>query len=589
MENLAHTSRFLMQASLGADDALIKNVAEKGATTWLNEELNRPLTRTDTFQSLTHDIWQEFRGKLVAAHGEKAINGSGNNPALPYKWYFHMAWWQHTLADREHTLRQRVAQALSEILVISDNSSLELDAVGMANYYDLLYKHAFGSYTDLLYDVSMHPCMGVYLSHMNNEKADPARHIHPDENYAREIMQLFSIGLYELNSDGTRKKDSQGRDIPTYDNDDIKALARVFTGLKAQHFEFEWENDFWRKEYNGHPISFSDGIDKTYKRIPYVTMTKPMIVEEDFHDREAKQLLGGHISLAGGQTGEEEIRHVVERLVSHSSTAPFIARHLINQLVTSNPSPQYVERVAQKFGTQGNLKAAVEEILTFPLTNPVSGVSFASATVENGKSVQSQKLKSPLLRVTQLLRAFNVSNESGKLWLIGDDIQEMLAQHPLSSPTVFNFYKPAFVPHGELERMDLVAPEFELHTAATSIAWVNTMYYWLFGEYYPWVSTSISTKPGVLNAPELEPERLRTHAANQLKFNFDRALGLATSPDQHDNLIDEMSLLLTGKTNLSIKPQIKSAFKNYADNPEWVVQTVIFMLAISPEFTVLEA
>lgn len=588
MDNLNRTSRFLMQATLGVNHATLKQVADTGIERWLDQQLNHRASSSHTFAAATNSIWQQFRTRLKSAHGERAINGEGNNPALPYKWYFHMAWWNHTLSNNEDLLRQRVAQALSEILVISDNSSLELDAVGMGSYYDLLYNHAFGDYADLLYDVSLHPCMGVYLSHMNNRKADPAQHIHPDENYAREVMQLFSIGLYQLNPDGSRKTNHRGQPIPTYNNGDIKELARVFTGLRAHSYQYEWNTSFWESSYNGYEVGFDDGIDKTYKTVPFVNMTRPMAIDENYHDREPKRLLNGHIKLPGGQSGQQEIRNTIEALVRHPSTAPFIARNLINQLVTSNPSPAYVRAVAAKFGPRGNLKAVVREILTYPLRNPVADVEFSAARQEGNNTVQSQKLKSPLLRVTQLLRSFNAHNASNRLWLIGDDVQEMLQQHPLSSPTVFNFYKPDFVPHGALERRDLVAPEFELLTSATSIAYVNFMYYWFFGDFYPAVSTVINGTPGILNVPELDPDRLRNNGRDQIKLDFRHELELAEA-GRHDELIDHMSLLLTGQTNLAIKPRIKAAFKRYQDTPLWVVQTVAFMLAISPEFTVQEA
>lgn len=491
------------------------------------------------------------------------------------------------MSSNTDLLRQRVAQALSEILVISDNSSLELDAIGMGSYYDLLYNHALGDYADLLHDVSLHPCMGVYLSHMNNRKADPTQHIHPDENYAREVMQLFSIGLYQLNPDGSRKIDRQGNAIPTYDNADIKEMARVFTGLRADSYQYEWNTGFWSNSYNGYKVGFEDGIDKTYKTVPFVNMTQPMVIDENYHDRAPKRLLNGHINLPGGQSGQQEIKATIDALVSHPSTAPCIARHLINQLVTSNPSPDYVRAVAAKFGRRGNLKAVVREVLTYPLHHPVASVKFAAARREGEQEVQSQKLKSPLLRVTQLLRGFGAGNESGRLWLIGEDIQEMLQQHPLSSPTVFNFYKPDFVPHGPLERRDLVAPEFELLTSATSIAYVNLMYYWFFGEHYPAVSTQINASPGIHNVPELDPDRLQQASRDRIKPDFDHELQLAHA-GKHDELIDHMSLRLTGQTDLAIKPRIKAAFERYKDTPIWVVQTVAFMLAISPEFTVQE-
>ncbi|MBN3561961.1 DUF1800 family protein [Aliamphritea spongicola] len=590
MNTLSQTSRFLMQSTLGADQQTVQDVSQQGIDNWLNNQLNSTLSSGNTYADTSREIWQYFRSKLLSQYGESAINGESNNPALPYKWYFHMAWWQHALnTPPEHLLRQRIAQALSEILVISDNSQLELDAVGMGSYYDLLYKHAFGNYSDLLYDVSMHPCMGVYLSHMNNRKAEPARHIHPDENYAREIMQLFTIGLYELNPDGSRKTDASGRPLDSYNNDDIKELARVFTGLKASGYEYEWNTSFWESSYNGYPVSFDDGIDKTYKVPPFINMTKPMAIDEDRHDRGSKQLLKGRVKLPAGQGAEREIRSAVKQLVAHPNTAPFIATHLINQLVTSNPSKAYVKAVAAKFGKEGNLKAVIREILTYPQKNAVAKKRLPSARQEGNQTVQSQKLKSPLLRATQILRAFRAGNRSGKLWLIGDDLQTLVQQHPLSSPTVFNFYKPDFAPHGPLELAGFVAPEFELHTSATSIAYVNMMYYWFFGEYLPAVSTRINSTPGIHNVPELDPDVLNRDTENKLQLDFSAEIAMAKDPASHSALIDRMSLLLTGTTDLSIKPQILEAFKHYRDQPAWVVQTIAFMLTISPEFTVLEA
>jgi uncharacterized protein (DUF1800 family) len=586
MDDLAKTSRFLMQATLGVNAETMVQVSQQGIENWLQQQLNTPLQQRNIFESSTNKIWQDFRARLLAQHGETAINGDGNDPALPYKWYFHMAWWHHTLSSQQDLLRQRIAQALSELLVISDNSSLELNAVGMGSYYDLLYQHAFGSYADLLYDVSMHPCMGVYLSHMNNQKADPSQHIHPDENYARELMQLFSIGLFELNQDGSHKTDAAGNSIPSYDNTDIKELARVFTGLHAESYQYEWLTSFWSHDYNGYPVSFNDGVDKAYKTVPFVNMVKPMQVDEGYHDRGAKRLLKGHIVLPGGQNGATEIKTVINRLVAHPNTAPYVARHFITQLVTSNPSAEYITAVAQRFGTRGDLKAVVKEVLTYPLHKPVASLSLPATAMPDGKAVQSQKLKSPLLRVTQLLRAFNAKNKSGKLWLIGDDIQDMLKQHPLSSPTVFNFYKPDFTPHGALEEKQLVAPEFELHISSTAIAYINLMYYWFFGNRYPAVSTVLSAD--VANVPELDPDRLQNNQQDRLKLDFSFFWPLAADPNQHDLLIEYLSLLLVGKRHVSIKPRIKAAFEAYKDHPEWVLQTICFMLAISPEFTVQE-
>lgn len=577
-------SRFLMQATLGADFKLIQQVAQSGEKYWLEQELQHQATDS-LFENKTADIWHYFREKLLRAHGETAINGDSNNPALPYKWYFRMAWWDEIIQAKSGLLRHRIAQALSEILVISDNSILELDAVGMASYYDLLYQHAFGNYADLLYDVSMHPCMGVYLSHMNNRKADKQQNIHPDENYAREIMQLFSIGLYELNTDGSRKLDDKGNDIASYDNHDIRNMARVFTGLKAASYQYEWNNSFWQSSFNGYQVDFNDNIDKTFKVVPFVNMTQAMQVDETFHDRNSKSLLKGHITLAGNQSAEQEIRTVTRQLVNHPNCAPFIARKLINQLVTSNPSKAYIQAVVDKFGPHGDLTAVIKEILTYPLQNNIN----TADTPIIPKSIQSQKLKSPILRTTQILRAFNAFNASKKLWFIGEDIQELVQQLPMSSPTVFNFYKPDFTPHGPLAQANLFAPEFELHTSATSIAYVNMMYYWFFGNFYPAVSTRINTNPDINNVPELDPNKLHGNDKDKIQLDFNHEISMAKNSNMHDELIRHMSLILNAKIDISIHKKIKAAFQPYQDNPLWVVQTIAFLLTISPEFTVQEA
>ena len=624
------SARFLMQATLGVDYATMTQVSTQGIENWLDEQLNNSWRTEDSFYRKVRDLWRGrsgnsgFRKLFKDRYTESRINGDGNNPALPYNYYFRMAWWHRTLAkgvgrrdsnvdpvtetakitaeesDSNDLLRHRIAQALSEILVISENSILELDAEGMATFYDLLYKHAFGNYKDLLTEVSLHPCMGVYLTHINNRKGDSSQKIHPDENYAREVMQLFTIGLFELNADGTRKKNAQGKDIPTYDNDDIKELARVFTGVKADKYQYEWPSAEVGEEgdritfgsIEGDEILLDDNVSKTFKMVPYVDMITSMRLDDSFHDLNAKSLLNGWIQLpqrtaqGDGSSTRLDIEQAIARLVSHANTAPFIAMKLIQQLVTSNPLPDYVRSVASKFGAEGNLKAVIREILVYPLSNPVTRQAQSNG---NGNI---EKLKSPLLRVTQLLRAFQVRNDSNRMWLVGEDIKAAVNQHPLCSPTVFNFYKSDFTPHGPIEEAEKQAPEFELHNAYTSISYVNMLYDWLFGEALPVVSTEIQTSGGPIIVPELDGDRLLSRSENKLRFDFTEELELAKNYNTHDQLIERISLLLTGKEQSSIKPQIKNAFANYdpakPNERLWIVQTVVFMVALSPDFTVLE-
>lgn len=590
MNSLLETSRFLMQATLGYNQAQLQQISSDGITTWLANQLASAPLSNDHYQSIANNIWQNFRSQCLAKAGgdETKLNGDNNNPCLPYKWYFRMAWWQRCIENNESDmLRRRVAQALSEILVISDNSSLELDAVGMASYYDLLYKHAFGSYKDLLFDVSMHPCMGVYLTHMNNRKA--SGNIHPDENYAREILQLFTIGLFELNPDGSRKQ-SSGADIPSYNNDDIKELARVFTGLKADSYEYEWATPFWNKAaLNGTDVSFTDSVSKSYKTVPYVNMTQEMKVDENFHDRDPKSLLKGQLQLPANVNGKLEIRNAVNKLVEHPNTRVFVAKKLIQQLVSSNPSPAYILHVANAFGSDGNLKDTVEAVLTYPLNNPVASQRFPAAYSQAGKDVQSQKLKSPSLRLSQLLLAFSADNASKKYWMTAEDTMFSLRHNPMSSPTVFNFYKSDYVPHGALEQLDLVAPEFELHDSATSIAYVNVLYDWLFGETLASVSSEVSRTANVFNIPELDEVKLFDKTDNRLSLDLAAYITRANSPANHDALIEELGVLLTAKENLAVKAHILNAIRDYSSNGEWVMQTIIFMIAASPEFTLMEA
>ena len=559
-------AKFMMQSTLGADKKNIKYLSLKGINFWLNEQFSSNVKSSETFLSHTQSIWNHFRKSFLSNYKEEYINGIGNDPALPYWYYFRMAWWEKSLTDdRSNMLRSRIAQALSEIVVISDKSNLQLDALGMASFYDILYKNAFGRYGDILEEVSMHPTMGVYLSHINNQKENKSKNIHPDENYAREIMQLFTIGLNELNTDATEKIGKNGQPIPTYTNKDIKEMAKVFTGLKASSYQFEWDSAMGG--FNNYKIDFEDGVSKKYKTIPFINMVEPMESEEAYHDKSAKILLNGKVNVPANQTTKKDIQKVVRDLIKHPNTAPFISKKMIQQLVTSNPSPKYVKDVAKAFGINGDMKAMIKAILT------------------HIEAKKGQKLKSPFLRATQILKSFNVYNNSKKLWIIGDSLDYLLQQHVLSSPTVFNFYLPDYTPHGEIEDAGMVAPEFQIHNSATSIGYVNLMYNWCFGGNLPMVSTVINSK--ITNIPELDWETLEKNIKDKLHLDFSYEVSLAKEK-KFDELIEHLSMTLTGEKNVEYKKDIKQAFKNYDYQPQWVVQTIVFMIVIAPEFTVLK-
>ncbi len=544
-------SAFLMQASIGADLETIEYVAQIGKEAWLDEQFSkRP---KDSCEEHVAFIWEHFVQALSDKWGYQKI--LGNELVLPYWMYWRMSWWETTLKTEE-ILRHRIALALTEILVISDKSILELNSFGLANYYDMLYKHAFGNYEELLYDVALHPCMGVYLTHLNNPKEDRYNHIHPDENFAREIMQLFTIGLYELNLDGTRKT-KNGKPIATYDNEDIKQMAKVFTGFGPGAYWWPWE------DYSSQDVYW--GVKEN--KVPNIDLTKPMQAFEDQHDRGEKVLLKKK-RLKAKQNAKEDVKQAVRFLVKEQNTAVFISKKLIQSLVTSNPSKAYVKAVAKTFidngmGQTGDLKAVISKILL------------------HKEAKVGVKMKEPMLRATQILRAFKAYNDSNKLWGTGFIIEENVKQHPLSAPSVFNFFQSDYAPHGAIEKKKLVAPEFQMMNAATSIAYVNLMYEWFFGDGYLLVSTQASSDR--FDVPELNWQKIQDR--DKVKLNLALEEKLATiSPSK---LIDHLSLILTaGRLSAQTKQDILESIKTYENRADWVVQTALFMITISPDFTI---
>ncbi|HAS8175191.1 TPA: DUF1800 domain-containing protein [Vibrio vulnificus] len=337
-----------------------------------------------------------------------------------------VAVWWHQANHAPDQLRQRVAFALSEIFVVSRyGASLNGRAPELTHYYDMLLEHAFGNYRDLLEAVTRHPVMGDYLSMMANQHADPQKNRFPDENYAREVMQLFSIGLYQLNQDGTPLLNN-GALLPTYSQDDIENLARVFTGWHLA----DKSNGSWTSKQG----------DWFQAMAPYA----------DKHDSDEKVVMGERFP--AGQSIEQDMAQAMAMLTNHANTGPFIARLLIQRLVTSNPSPQYVERVTLAFndngkGIRGDLKAVIQAILLDP-------------EALNGST---ERLKEPLISMTNLYRALEAKsadptgryhNSNGTFFAFG--------QAPLSSPSVFNFFSPDYAPNAQMKEKGLVAPEFQI-------------------------------------------------------------------------------------------------------------------------------
>lgn len=559
--DLAGASRFLGQASFGTDFEIIEEVGNMGISNWLDQQLLLP--PEVSFLDTTEMIWNHFVQEYIDMYGAGQVEG--NDDILLFGAYWRMAYWNNILKSND-IVRQRVALALSEIFVISQQSELDLTCYGLADYYDLLYKNAFGNYRDLLYDITLHPSMGYYLSHLNNPKSDPANNVHPDENYAREIMQLFSIGLYELNQDGTRKLDN-GEYIATYDNDDIKEYAKIFTGFAPQ--EYYW---VWDAAVANIPVEWGSGLN-----VPVImNMTLPMQVMDEWHETGEKHLLN-NMTVPAGQTGVEDINDAIDNLFNHDNVGPFIGRLLIQRLVKSNPTPAYIERVAQVFndngqGERGDLGAVVRAILMDAEARDCAWLNDATAG----------KLREPFVRAVHLLKAFNATNDSGKLYGFGYLVDEVSKQHVLSSPSVFNFFLPDFQPNGVIADANMVAPEFQLHTSTASIDYLNFLYDSFLGDFYLLVSTTSSMED--IGFPNTDFDITPDEDWVRLDLSDENALAIDNNPTE---LIERLDIILTGgQLSENAKETILNTINLFQVEPELMVKAALYLIMLSPDYNI---
>ena len=353
-------------------------------------------------------------------------------------------------------LRQRVAWALGQIWVVS---GLKLnDASQMLPYWRLLQQDAFASYRQIMSDITLSPAMGHYLDMVNNDKPNPAKGTGANENYARELMQLFTIGLDQLNPDGTYKLDSAGQRIPTYSQETIEGFARAFTG--------------W-----------------TYAPMPGATprahnpanFTAPMVAYDANHDTGEKVLLNG-TKIAAGGSAQADLDAALDNIFQHPNVGPFVSRQLIQHLVTSSPSPEYVRRVAavfanNGFGQRGDMAAVVKAILTDPETRQGDGGS--------GTAV-AQHLREPVLFITAVLRALQstVTTTNG---LPGQ--ASNMGQNPFYPPTVFNYFPPDY----EIGGTNLNAPEFGIYSPATAMRRLDFLNSLIFNRNVSGVTTDLTS------------------------------------------------------------------------------------------------
>ncbi|MEJ2137865.1 MAG: DUF1800 domain-containing protein [Gammaproteobacteria bacterium] len=510
IRTIADAFRFLNQATLGATKEEASRVVDMGYEAWIDEQMELPVSLSLPFVyaelQITGDIERTTR---TAVWIRNAIHGPDQ-------------------------LRQRVAFALSEIMVVSEVGVLHDWGLGIASYQDMLANNAFGNFRNLMEDVTLHPAMGMYLSMLGNLKPDPEKNIRPDENFARELMQLFTIGLDELNIDGTVKKDAQGHGIPTYTQDIIQGFAHVFTG---------WYYD--KSADEPYPPIHPNNRNRTV----------PMVLIPERHDTGPKTLLNG-VTLPARNDGERDLKDALDNIFQHPNVGPFISTRLIERLVTSNPSPAYVARVARVFndngkGIRGDLGAVVKAILLDKearpgMFSPIDG-----------------KLKEPLLRLTQLWRAYGaLPTETSNLYRI-EKMWEQVGQGPLDAESVFNFFQPNYAPPGEIRDMQLVAPELQI--ATDYLTTIFTSYLYL--QTHDWNT--------------LEPEGYKYPSKIFIDFEEDNAL--AADPDA---LIDGIAeRLLGGEISATLRSEVRKLIVDIpAEWPESRTSAAIFLIASSPEF-----
>lgn len=419
-------ARFLLQATFGPRPGEVEALRAKGFGRWLDEQMALPpashLAAYDQLVALTGD--PRTQGLVQESLMAQAVQG----------------------ADQ---LRQRVVFALSELFVVSDrDADIRKTGAGLASYVDLLGRNAFGSFRRLLEEVTLSPSMAIYLDLAGSSRSIPELGRNPNENYAREVLQLFSIGLYQLHPDGTLRLDAGNQPIATYDQETVKAFARAFTGWTLGGQNRRNEQRFFR---------------------PVLNDRLPLEAWEQYHDTGEKRLLDGTV-LPAGQSARTDLEDALDAVVRHPNVGPFVCRSLIQRLVSSNPSPGFVYRCGRVFaddgtGARGNLGAVVRAIL----------LDYEARAPQLAARPDAGHLREPVVRLVGLLRALDARPRNGR-WRFVTQLERQglsLGQTPLRSPSVFNFFDPAYAQPGEIGKAGLVSPELQITTETTSLGAAN--------------------------------------------------------------------------------------------------------------------
>lgn len=545
-QSASEAHRFLVQATFGPTSSDIQRVTSLGYDDWIDAQL--ALQPRSTHYALLKRAMEQRK------------------TTAPYWQDLHHGWWTLAVHD-DAQLRLRLAFALSQIFVVSN---LSVDTRLVASYADMLTERSTGSYRSLLEAVALHPAMGTYLSHLYNRKEDPLTGRVPDENFAREVMQLFSIGLHLINDAG-QAVDANGRVlvegeplVETYTAADVSGLAKVFTGLgwhrSGDQMSLPWWRCFWRAQ--------DCQSEEQYWR--------PMSFYDNEHSVSVKRFLSVEVPAQATPDPAASLRIALDRLANHPNTAPFISKQLIQRLVSSNPSPSYVRDITQVFRSSGgNLGAVAKAILLHPEARqpqlrPIDQAAYG-------------KLREPILRWTHALRALphtSVNQQAtaspelmGYMLSSGtEDASSSLGQAPLLSPSVFNFFRPGYTPPQSVTASKgLVAPEMQITSETSVLGYANFM------------ATSLRDGWG--------PQQPDPHNRRDVKFDWTGFTSLANRPDA---LVEEMAQRLLGQAlpatrqaqAVTALEAIGSSSTLNDDQRLRRVQAAALLITLSPEFLI---
>ena len=581
MKAKVRAAQFLSKATFGPTqesiDSLARRISEVGykraTSQWIDQQFDLQPT---SHEAVARDI--------IHVDGREP-----NTQGIGVSLYRYQAWW-HIALTSEDQLRQRVAWALSQIFVIGDSGtgfnnddkrSIGLgnetitDWLGMSDYYDMLSEGADGTYRELLEDVTYHPCMGDWLSSRGNRKANISAGRFPDENYAREIMQLFSVGLYHMHQDGRLKTDENGNLIPTYDNEQIKELGRLFTGFKYKHYS---RSDFYVPRNFGEPME-----------IHVAEHDNNMNYSEDPNAPASKTVFGTVLPPLPSAVTQADVKAEIgaglDAIANHPNVAPFICRLLIQRMVKSNPSRAYLRRVTRIFndngrGVRGDIKAVVKAILTDPeLYRGQRVVRRRNPTRVDVivRGTEYSRLREPILRTTSLIRAMRPTTDyaSGYM-MLSNSVGGEFGQMPFRSPSVFNFYLPDYQPPGDLigytpSRRNpydsLYAPEFQILNGVTANKMLNRFRVWTYRRYVEY-----GMRKGTC----------------RITFHLEPELELAQDLDNLDEILRRFDLwLCNGSMSEATKTSIKNAIASEpsASNVERL-EVMLNAVVLSPDCAV---